>query len=115
MGGYDYIYTACVSKENLTPFERYNVIKCLENHEHENHNEAVLNEFDGYTNNDNYYFIENKSQPNFLNDLPQDTHPSMRKINVNTNLLTLSLPFTQSSLFFLHFCQTSFTIFVNIF
>ena len=74
-GRCDSIYITYVSKQNLTPFERYDVINCLENHEHENRIEIIPNESDGYTNNDKYYSIEDKSQPNNLNDPPHHTHP----------------------------------------
>ena len=74
-GRCDSIYITYVSKQNLTPFERYDVINCLENHEHENRIEIIPNESDGYTNNDKYYSIEDKSQPNNLNDPPHHPPP----------------------------------------
>ena len=67
-----------IVREPLISFKLYNATEGLKKHEHENHNEVALNEFDSYMNNDNYYSIEDESPLNYLSEPPQDAHPSMK-------------------------------------
>ena len=106
-----------IVREPLISFKLYNVTEGLKKHEHENHNKVVLNEFDSYMNNDNYYSIEDESPLNDLSEPPQDAHPSMK----NDVLIQLSRQHLSPSLdclcflMFLVFIIFIFLMFLSVF